>query len=130
MFISHAYAAAEAVTTLPDAPSAGEALMWNVGLVMMIVVLFYLLLIRPQQRRFKEHSEMLSNLKKGDKVVTGGGLIGKIDKIEIGNDEVVIDLGNGTKVTALRSMIHGKDSPLMPQAAANDAKTEKAGKKK
>ena len=129
MFISKAYAAAsdaagEAVTTLPDAPTAGEALGWNIGLILVIVVLFYFLLIRPQQKRFQEHNQMLNSLKKGDKVVTGGGLVGKVHKIESESNEVVIDLGGGVKVTALRSMIHAKDSPML-HSTANDAKEDK-----
>jgi len=76
----------------------------NLGFVALVVFAFYLLLIRPQQKRFKEHADMLGALKKGDKVITGGGLVGKIDKLQ-GDKEAVIDLGNGTKVTALRSTI-------------------------
>ena len=81
--------------------------MWNFGLVAVLVGLFYILLILPQQRRFKEHSNMLSGLKKGDRVVTGGGLVGKIDK-EIDEKEVVVDLGNDMKVTVLRAMLQGR----------------------
>lgn len=104
---------------MPGAPSVGEAFAWNMGMVLVLVVLFYFLLIKPQQRRFKEHTNMLSGLKKGDKVVTGGGLIGTIDKIG-DSDEVVVDLGNGVKVTALRSTIQGKNDPR--SKPANDQK--------
>lgn len=94
-----------AVLPPPEAPSAMEAFIWNMGLVAMLVAMFYLLLIRPQQRRFKEHTEMLRGLKKGDRVVAGGGLVGVIEKITDGEDEVIVDLGGGVKVTALRDMI-------------------------
>lgn len=134
MLIAKAYAAAaenaDQLDALADAPTAGEAFFWNIALVGILVMLFYVLLIMPQQRRFKEHSDMLSDLKKGDRVVTGGGLVGKIDKL-IDEREVLIDLGNGLKVTALRSTIQGKAEdilkPLKP--VANDAKTAKAEKK-
>ncbi len=111
MLISKAYAQDPVITAqaMPKAPGAGEAFVWNMGLVVVLMVLFYVLLILPQQKRFKEHSQMLSGLKKGDKVVTGGGLVGKIDKISDGNDEVVVDLGNGTKVTAVRSTLQAKN---------------------
>ena len=122
MLISKAYAqavdigdvAGEAVAAAP--PSAMDAFLYNMGLVGVLVVLFYILLIRPQQKRFREHSEMLSGLNKGDKVITGGGLVGKIDKIEDGNPEVVVDLGNGTKVTAVRSTLQSSDTPLLKKA--------------
>lgn len=107
MLISMAYAqdvSAEITAetaTLPDAPSAASAFAWNMGLIVVMVIMFYLLLIRPQQRRFQEHKVMMDNLKKGDRVSTAGGLIGTIDKI-VDEKEVIVDLGNGTKVTALR----------------------------
>lgn len=103
------------------APDAMTAFAWNIGLVLVMVVLFYVLLIAPQQKRFKQHSQMLAGLKKGDRVVTGGGLVGTIDKL-VDDHEVVVDLGNGVKVTALRSTIHGKDDPLLRKKPANDGK--------
>ncbi|MCC6597956.1 MAG: preprotein translocase subunit YajC [Alphaproteobacteria bacterium] len=99
------------VLSAPEAPSAMEAFMWNMGLVLMLVVMFYVLLIRPQQRRFKEHSEMLRGLKKGDTVVTGGGLIGVLEKIEDGAEDAVVDLGNGLKVTVMRDQLQKKSKP-------------------
>lgn len=107
-----------------EAPSAANAFAWNVGLILILVVMFYVLLIRPQQKRFQQHREMVDALKKGDKVITSGGLIGKIDKIS-GNDEVVVDLG-GTKVTAVRSTIQAHGDTI----EKNKTKAEKATKKK
>lgn len=111
---------AAGMANLPAAPSPTEAFAWNMGMVLVLVVLFYVLLIMPQQRRFKEHAKMLSGLKKGDKVVTGGGLVGVIDKIGE-NEEVVVDLGNGLKVTALRSTIQSGPH-LFNAKPANDTK--------
>lgn len=132
MFITKAYASAQATSgelaaDLANAPSATEAFIYNMGLIVVLVALFYVLLIMPQQRRFKEHNKMLDALKKGDRVVTGGGLVGKVDKI-IDEKEVLIDLGNGVKVTALRAMIQGK-TELAPKAA-NDTPEKKAEPKK
>ncbi len=127
MLISKAYAqmadASDEIIDLANAPSPMDAFMMNMGLVIVLVGLFYLLLIMPQQRRFKEHSNMLSDLKKGDRVVTGGGLVGRIDKV-IDDKEVLVDLGNGVKVTALRSMIQGK-TELKPKAVSKDEKESK-----
>jgi len=125
MWISKAYAAGTDVVSdldkIAPAPSATEAFLLNMGLIGILVVLFYVLLIMPQQRRFKEHTKMLDSLKKGDRVVTAGGLIGKIDTI-VNDREVVVDLGNSVKVTALRSMIQAKnDAYLKP--ANEDKKT-------
>lgn len=110
MLISMAYAqevAADVEAAMPEAPSAANAFAWNMGLILVLVLMFYVLLIRPQQKRFNEHKAMLEQLKKGDKVVTSGGLVGKIDKMQ-GDDEVVVDLGNNIKVTALRHTISAK----------------------
>lgn len=120
MLISQAFAQDSAPTTLTSetattpasdtalaAPSTQSILLQNVGMIVLLVVMFYFLLIRPQQKRFKEHKEMVDSLKPGDRVVTGGGLIGTLDKI-IDKDEVVVDLGS-TKVTVLRSMIQTKN---------------------
>ena len=93
---------------IAEAPSAANAFAWNMGLILILVIMFYILLIRPQQKRFAEHRTMLDALKKGDKVVTSGGLVGKVDKIGDDVDEVIIDLGNGVKVTALRHTIQNK----------------------
>jgi preprotein translocase subunit YajC len=85
--------------------SAAEAFGLNLLLIAILVGMFYVLLIIPQQKRFKKHRQMIEAMKKGDKVLTSGGLIGIVDKIEAGNDEILIDLGSGLKVTALRSTI-------------------------
>lgn len=106
--------ATSAGTGAPMMPPAGgtEMLLWNVGLIVVLVAMFYLLLIRPQQKRFREHKDMLDTLKKGDKVLTGGGLIGKVDKI-VNDTEILVDLGNGIKVTALRSTVQTRlDAPV------------------
>lgn len=110
MLISTAYAqqaAIDATTAAAEAPSAANAFAWNMGLILILVVMFYILLIRPQQKRFTAHKAMLDALKKGDKVVTSGGLVGKVDKLT-NDEEVIIDLGNGVKVTALRHTIQNK----------------------
>ncbi len=113
--ISTAYAAAEKAATMteaagpvPAAPGMAETFMMNMVLISILVGLFYLLLIRPQQKRFKKHRQMMDSLKKGDSVLTAGGFIGKIDKVIEGKDEVVVDLGGGLKVTALRSTIQNR----------------------
>ena len=72
-------------------------------LVLMFVV-FYFLLIRPQQKRQKDHAEMVKNLKKGDRVVTSGGVIGTIHTLQ--DDYVVLKVGDqDTKMEVLRSAV-------------------------
>ena len=84
--------------------AAGQpnALMQFLPLILIFVV-FYFLLIRPQQKRFKEHKEMIDALKVGDKVYVGG-LVGTVAALT-NETEISVDIGNGTKVTALRSFV-------------------------
>lgn len=77
-----------------------------------ILVILYFTMIRPQQKRQKEHQEMVNAVAKGDTVVTTGGLIGKITRVE--EKEIVIDAGEGVKLRVLRAMIvevRGKNTP-------------------
>lgn len=83
----------------------------------LIIVVFYFLLIRPQQKRMKQHKEMVGALRRGDVVVTAGGLIGKIAKVE--DDEVQVDLADGVRVKVVRSTITDVRSRTEP---ANDKK--------
>lgn len=109
MLISKAMAAGnEIAMDAAQAPSAWGAFGLNMLLILIMVVLFYVLLIMPQQKRFKKHQEMINKLKKGDKIITSGGFLGTVDKIKDGDNEVVIDLGNGVKVTAMRSAIQNR----------------------
>ena len=70
----------------------------------LIFVVFYLFLIRPQQKKAKELKGMLDAIKRGDRVVTGGGIIGTVAKIA-NNDEVLIDIAENTRVRVLRATI-------------------------
>ncbi len=70
---------------------------------LLIFVIMYFLIIRPQQKRVKDHRELVSALRRGDTVVTAGGLIGKITKVDEG--ELQVELGQGMKVKVVRSTI-------------------------
>ena len=70
----------------------------------LIFVIMYFLIIRPQRTQLKKRGEMLAAVRRGDTVITGGGFVGKVTKV-IDDNELEIDLGGGTKVTALRSTI-------------------------
>jgi preprotein translocase subunit YajC len=85
----------------------------------MIFVVMYFFMIRPRQQQLKKHQDMLAAVRRGDTVITGGGLIGKVTKV-IDDKELEIDLGGGTKVTALRSTlaeVRVKGEPVANQNA-------------
>ncbi len=70
--------------------------------LILIFVIFYFFLIRPQQKKVKEHKQMVENLKRGDKVVTSGGIIGTIEKV-IDNEKVEVIIADNVKVDVIKS---------------------------
>ena len=70
--------------------------------LILIFIIFYFFLIRPQQKKVKEHKLMVENLKRGDKVITSGGIIGTIERI-IDNEKVEVSLSDNVKVEIMRS---------------------------
>lgn len=84
-----------------------------------LVILFYFLMIRPQQRRMKQHQAMLGNLKRNDVVVLSSGMVGKIVRVE--DKEVGLEIATGVTVKVVKSMISDVRTRGEP-AAANDAK--------
>ena len=70
--------------------------------LILIFVIFYFFLIRPQQKKVKEHKLMVENLKRGDQIVTSGGIIGTIERV-MDNDRAEVIIGDGTKVEIIRS---------------------------
>lgn len=109
MFISPAYA-----QTAAGSGNGTAAFMQFLPLVF-IFVIFYFLMIRPQQRRMKEHRAMIDAVKKGDNVVTSGGLIGKVTRVQ--DNEVEVEIAPTVKVRVVKSTL----SSVGPMTAANDA---------
>ena len=70
--------------------------------LILIFVIFYYFLIRPQQKKAKEHKLMVENLKRGDKVITSGGIVGSIERI-IDNDKVEVSISDDVKVEVIRA---------------------------
>ena len=95
------------------APAGGAS--GSVGLLMgiapwlLIFVIFYFLMIRPQQQRVKEHQAAIAAVKKGDDVITGGGIRGRVTKV--GEDEVEVEIAQGVKVRVVKSTISNVVNP-------------------
>jgi preprotein translocase subunit YajC len=116
MFSTPAFAQAVGAAATKQGPL--EIIMGLLPMVAIMVV-FYFLLLRPQQQRMKAHQQMLSELKKGDTVVAAGGLIGKVKTIS--EQEVSIELAPNLVVKVVRSAIAEVRGPqILPPA--NDAK--------
>ena len=84
-------------------PSGMAAFFVQIFPLVLIFIIFWFLLIRPQQKKMREHQAQISAVKKGDRVVTGGGLIGRVSKVS--DDEVEVDLGTGLKVRAVKATL-------------------------
>ena len=87
---------------------AGNPLAAFIPLILMFAI-FYFLLIRPQQKKAKEHREVLAGLKRGDNVLTNGGLYARISDIQ--NDVLTLDIGSNMKIKANRAYIAGLADP-------------------
>ena len=84
-----------------------------------VIILFYFMLIRPQQKQMKAHRELIAGLKRGDSVVMSNGMIGKITRVE--NDEAMVEIAQGVNVRVVKSMITQVQNRTA--IAANDTKT-------
>jgi preprotein translocase subunit YajC len=101
----------------PSGSSNGTAgLIVGIAPWLLIFVIFYLLMIRPQQQRVKQHQATIAAVKKGDEIVTGGGIRGRVTKVN--DDEVEVEIAQGVKVRHLKSTIsHVLTTDIKP---AND----------
>ena len=87
------------------APAAGGGdFLFSLLPFVLIFVIMYFLIIRPQQRRVKDHQEMIGNIRRGDEVVTAGGLIGKVTKL-VGDDELQVELAPDVRVKVVKSTV-------------------------
>src|SRR5271168_54253 len=125
MLISTAYAQGTGLSGLFDNQSA---LIQFLPLVLIFVV-FYFLLIRPQQRKARDHRTTLDALRRGDRVVTGGGIIGTVVRVD-SPDEVVVDIADGVRVRVVRSTITSVVAKPDPAAAREAAKQKEQARAK
>jgi preprotein translocase subunit YajC len=91
-------------TPAAAAPSGGiPGIVMGIVPWLLIFVIFYLLMIRPQQRRVKEHQAAINAVKKGDDVITGGGIRGRVTKVS--DDEAEVEIAQGVKIRVVKSTI-------------------------
>ena len=93
----------------------------------LIFVVFYFFLIRPQQKRAKEHREMVSQLRRGDKLITSGGLVGTVTKSVDAQETVEVEIAKDVKVNIMRTMIADKRSKDDKKNAAKAEEPKKSG---
>jgi preprotein translocase subunit YajC len=87
----------------------------------LIFVIMYFLILRPQQKRVKQHQEMVKNVRRGDTVVTNGGLVGKVTKV-VDDDQIEIEIADDVRIRQMRGMlteVRAKGEPVKDEAAAS-----------
>jgi len=117
MFISPAFAQGSAIDAF--------GLQSPIWMMVAIFGIMYFLMIRPQQKRVKEHQELVKNLRRGDTVITSGGLVGKVTKV-VDDEQIEIEIADGIRVRQVKSMVQGVRVKGEP-AKAEAAKDESAG---
>ena len=100
------------------APAEGPGFLIQIMPFLLIFVIFYFFLIRPQQKRVKDHQTMVSAVRRGDTVVTSGGLIGKVSKV-VDDAEVMVEIADGVTVKVVKSTLSDVRAKSQP---ANDDK--------
>ena len=105
-----------------DAAAAGgtAAVLMQVLPLVLIFGVFYFLLIRPQQKKQREHRELLTKLKRGDRVLTAGGIIGQVTRVKDGVDEIEVEIAPNVRVSVLRATI----TDIFKPVGANDDAAE------
>lgn len=103
---------------MPGTEGGLSAMLLNFAPFIAIFVLMYFMLIRPQQKRAKQHREMITSLKRGDTVVLSNGMIGKVTRVE--NEEAMVEVAQGMNVRVIKGMI--SEVRNRTAVAANDAK--------
>jgi preprotein translocase subunit YajC len=99
-------------------PLGGDAFSMLIPFVL-VIIMAYFLILRPQQKRAKEHQELIKNLRRGDTVVTSGGLVGKVTKV-VDDEQIEVEIADGIRVRQVRSMVSGvraKGEPVKDASA-------------
>jgi preprotein translocase subunit YajC len=112
MFITPAYA---------QAPSfGGDNMLMSLLPFILIFVIMYFLILRPQQKRVKAHQEMVKNLRRGDTVVTSGGLVGKVTKV-VDEEQIEVEIADGVRIRQVRGMVsdvRAKGEPVKDEGSS------------
>jgi preprotein translocase subunit YajC len=114
MFVTPAFAQASPLF-------GGDSMFVQLLPFVLIFVIMYFLILRPQQKRAKEHQELVKNLRRGDTVITSGGLVGKVTKV-VDDDQIEVEIADGVRVRQVRSMVSGvraKGEPVKDEGGSS-----------
>ncbi len=109
--------------------AGGSDMLMSILPFILIFVIMYFLILRPQRKQMKERQEMLANISRNDTVVTGGGIVGKVTKV-IDDNELEVEIAKDTRVRAMRSLVAEVRVKGQVATAAKRAATKTAAEKK
>ena len=118
MFITPAFAQSNPLSARFGGDSGG--MMISLLPLILIFVIMYFLVLRPQQQKVKQHQELVKALRRGDTVVTNGGLVGKVTKV-VDDDQIEVEIADGVRVRQMRSMVsdvRAKGEPVKDESAS------------
>ena len=110
------------------AAAAEPSLLVQLAPLLIVFVIFYLIVIRPQSKRIKAHHAMLNTLNKGDKIVTGGGVQGTVKKVD--EETALVEIANGVEIRVLKDTISAKSEDIPPIEQDNKTSESKSKNKK
>jgi preprotein translocase subunit YajC len=114
MFVTPAFAQG-------SSPFGGDNMLIQLLPFVLIFVIMYFLILRPQQKKTKDHQELVKNLRRGDTVITSGGLVGKVTKV-VDEDQIEVEIADGVRVRQVRSMVSGvraKGEPVRDESGSS-----------
>ncbi|HEY4859677.1 MAG TPA: preprotein translocase subunit YajC [Xanthobacteraceae bacterium] len=114
MFVTPAFAQG-------SSPFGGDNMLIQLLPFVLIFVIMYFLILRPQQKKTKDHQELVKNLRRGDTVITSGGLVGKVTKV-VDDDQIEVEIADGVRVRQVRSMVSGvraKGEPVRDESGSS-----------
>jgi preprotein translocase subunit YajC len=113
MFVTPAFAQG-------SSPFGGDNMLIQLLPFVLIFVIMYFLILRPQQKKTRDHQELVKNLRRGDTVITSGGLVGKVTKV-VDDDQIEVEIADGVRVRQVRSMVSGvraKGEPVRDESGS------------
>ena len=123
----------QTTTSVPNQQGAPvQSVIGSFAPILLMILAFYFLMIRPQQKREAKKKEMLSKLRKGDKIVTASGIIGTVHKV-ISEDEVSLEIAEGVRIRILKSAVTNlidKSSPLGKNSTEDETSSKKTDSQK
>jgi preprotein translocase subunit YajC len=121
MFVTPAYAQGSLGSLFGGGAGGDGGMLMSLLPFALIFVIMYFLILRPQQKRVKQHQEMVKNVRRGDTVITNGGLVGKVTKV-IDDDQIEIEIADDVRIRQMRQMVtdvRAKGEPVKEEAAAS-----------